>query len=180
VVNQNKFVGRLIFVSYSSKDEKIVRPLAHLIDAAGVEIFFADETIPYGSSWRTEIYAKLRAAFRTLVFWSLNAAASQWVRREYRYAIRRKIPVVPVLLDSTDLPPELARYQALTDLVPMMQKALEIEKKARVAQKRIKPGKSPFIDHYKIDPEVTAYLALMEQFERVKNEVTKMVMGFSM
>lgn len=177
MVKSQKPAHRLIFISYSSLDEMIVSPLAHLITAAGVDIFFARTTIPDGALWRPEIYRKLRAAFRVLVFWSANAASSSWVRREYRYAARHKVPVVPVLLDSTALPSELARYQALTDLAPAMQRALEAEQRMRAAQRAINPARGP-LPHLPLeqDHRLTEYLRLLGQYNDLKSQVTEIVL----
>ena len=157
---------RLIFVSYSSRDEEIVSPLARLVVATGVEVFFARATIPDGALWRRETYEKLRGAFRALIFWSINAAASQWVRREYRYAMRHRVPLVPVLLDATELPPELARYQALDALLPTMRKALAVESRIRA-----RPPRKDLLSH-----EGSADKLLWD-YAALRVEVTKMILS---
>jgi 1-acyl-sn-glycerol-3-phosphate acyltransferase len=55
------------------------------------------------------------------VFWSVNAAASDWVRREYTLADEKGIPVVPVALDSTPMPTELSKFQGLPELATLLQ-----------------------------------------------------------
>ena len=121
-----KVRARLIFVSYASKDDRKVAPLVSLLSAGGVEVFFARISIPDGAVWKSDVFKRLGEAERVLVFWSINASQSDWVRREYRYASRKRIPVIPVLLDSTPMPKELSRYQALSELLPVLSRARKI------------------------------------------------------
>src|SRR6476661_3843643 len=115
--------ARTVFISYARGDEEIIQPVAHLLRAAGAVVFLDSEDIPCGENWESVLLAKLHASERILVFWSVNAANSEWVRREYLRAIGAGLRIAPVPLDSTPLPAELAAYQALTALVPLVHQA---------------------------------------------------------
>ena len=114
---------RTVFLSYAREDGDLVLPVAHLLRAAGATVFVDAEGIPYGEEWEPALLGQLRAAERILVFWSLHSAGSAWVRREHTTAIEAGLRVVPVPLDDTPLPAELAKLQALVELVPLLHRA---------------------------------------------------------
>lgn len=114
---------RTVFISYAREDEQLILPVANLLRAAGAVVFLDVQEIPYGERWESVLLAQLHAAERILVFWSVNAANSEWVRREYLAAIGAGLRVVPIPLDATPLPVELAAFQALTALVPLVYRA---------------------------------------------------------
>ena len=117
-INTNQ--TRTVFISYAREDEHLILPVAHLLRAAGAVVFFDQEDIPYGEQWESVVLEQLRASERILVFWSVNAANSEWVRRECLIAIEAGLRVIPVPLDATPLSAELATFQALTALVPLV------------------------------------------------------------
>lgn len=116
----NTSQARTVFISYAREDEDLILPVAHLLRAAGAVVFLDLEDIPYGEKWESILLEKLHAAERILVFWSVNAANSEWVRREYLIAIGLGLRVIPIPLDATPLPAELATFQALAALVPLV------------------------------------------------------------
>lgn len=118
-----KAQARTVFISYAREDEQFILPVAHLLRAAGAVVFLDQEDIPYGEQWESVLLEKLRASERVLVFWSMNAAKSEWVRREYLIAIGTGLRVIPIPLDKTPLSAELATFQALTSLVPLVYQA---------------------------------------------------------
>jgi len=112
--------ARTVFMSYAREDEDLILPVAHLLRAAGAVVFLDLEDIPYGEKWESVLLEQLHASERILVFWSVNAVNSEWVRREYLTAIGLGLRVIPVPLDATPLPAELATFQALAALVPLV------------------------------------------------------------
>jgi hypothetical protein len=106
-----------LFISYSHEDSGSVHPLVRLLRAAGVDVFVDVESIEYGKRWEVELEEAIRNAGRIFVFWSESAAQSQYVQREYSLAIQiGNIKIIPIPLDNTPLPPELAQFQAPTKL----------------------------------------------------------------
>ncbi len=112
--------ARAVFISYAREDEHLILPVVHLLRAAGACVFLDQEDVSYGDKWEAVLLGQLSASERVLVFWSANAANSDWVRREYLTAIDLDLRVVPVPLDATPLPKELAVFQALAALVPLV------------------------------------------------------------
>jgi len=105
-----------VFVCYSHSDsEQVYTDLEHL-NAAGINVWY-DEGIPAGSSWRAEIVAAIEGASKLLYFISRASLISAHCLREIDYALNHDIEIVPVYLDDSKLPAELAlvlnRVQAL-------------------------------------------------------------------
>lgn len=117
---QNKDEVRTVFISYAREDIHLVLPIVHLLRAGGATVFVDLEGVAYGEKWMDIIFQQLRVSDRILVFWSLSAARSDWVKEEYLLAIGSGLRVVPVRLDNTPLPHELSKFQALTTLVPLV------------------------------------------------------------
>ena len=72
-----------------------------------------DRQLQPGVPWRASIAAGICSAERVLLLWSERAAASAEVRREIDTALVCRVPVVPVLIDSTPLPGLVADVQAV-------------------------------------------------------------------
>jgi TIR domain len=118
-----------IFVSYSHLDKLLVDPIVRLLQAVpGGSVFQDCISIPPGQKWRPIIMAALLEARRVLVFWCAHANSSAEVAREYTDAIERGKAVVPVLLDSTPLPPALGEFEwvDLRELAAGLHKHVEI------------------------------------------------------
>ena len=72
-----------------------------------------DRQLQPGVQWRASIAAGICGADRVLLVWSASAAASADVRREIDTALTCRVPIVPVLIDSTALPGLVADVQAV-------------------------------------------------------------------
>lgn len=106
-------MDRSVFISYSHDDGDAVRRDAELLRAGGVLVFIDVRDIAYGERWRDVLREALLRSERVLVFWSAAARVSEWVDREWRFALELGKKVVPTLLDPTPLPHELAALQAI-------------------------------------------------------------------
>ncbi len=72
-----------IFISYSSKHRELTRRLAWAIEAQyGPGSVWWDKALESWGSYETQIRAAAEAARATVVIWSPEAAASDWVRSE--------------------------------------------------------------------------------------------------
>jgi hypothetical protein len=69
------------------------------------------DSIEPGERWQEQLETAIARADKVCVFWCLHSRASRWVKREWRRAHRQKKKLIPLLLDSTPLPPELSKYQ---------------------------------------------------------------------
>ena len=105
--------GRTVFISYAHEDRDEVFSSVDLLRAGGVKVFYDVAGIDPGEDWKAALYKALANCERVLVFWSEASAASEWVQREWRYALQLGKKIVPTLLDLTPLPVELAAFQAV-------------------------------------------------------------------
>jgi hypothetical protein len=133
--------GMKLFISYSHEDSGSVHPLVRLLQAAGVDVFIDVESVEYGKPWEFELEEAIRNAGRIFVFWSKNAAQSQYVKREYSLAIQiGSVRIIPIPLDNTPLPRELAQFQAYTklnqDLGQLLVKLEQIEAQLMAPKQR--------------------------------------------
>src|SRR5512135_148894 len=110
--------SRTVFISYARADRAAVDQAVDLLRAGGVRVFLDIASIEFGARWKDALMNALRRCERVMVFWSRAAAASEWVEREWRYALELGKKIVPTLLDPTPLPPELAEFQAVKRLMP--------------------------------------------------------------
>ena len=100
-----------IFVSYSHRDSDLVAPIVALLRASKALVFRdADQLMP-GKKWRQQLDSAISNSTTILVFWCDHSRSSEEVKKEYTAAIQQRKDLLPLLLDSTPLPEELAEYQ---------------------------------------------------------------------
>lgn len=104
-----------------------MRPLVNLLKASDVDVFMDNDDIKYGDEWEKTLIQNIKASDRILVFWSKNAAKSDWVRREYTMAMNvAGMRVIPVPLDDTPLPDGLSKYQGVMEMRALARQARTI------------------------------------------------------
>ena len=108
-----------VFLSHSSKDKPIVRPIAERLRNDGLRVWFDEWEIKPGESITGGIEKGLQECDVFLLMWSAAAKASKWVDTELRAAIRKRVEdaqlrLVPIMVDNTPLiaPRGLSRVQA--------------------------------------------------------------------
>jgi hypothetical protein len=104
-------MSQRIFVSYSHHDAPLVAPVVRLLRATKGLVFLDSDSLTPGKRWRTELSASLLDANLVILFWCLHSSESQEVAKEYQAAVRGEKDVLPVLLDSTPVPPNLREFQ---------------------------------------------------------------------
>lgn len=95
-----------------SRADSVKAGLAHALSGVYGPALI-DRQLPPGVPWRATISGQICEADRVLLMWSASAAASNEVRREIDTALQCRVPVVPVLIDSTPLPGVVADVQAV-------------------------------------------------------------------
>ena len=98
-------------VIYSRADAQHAHRAHALASAYGPALI--DRSMPPGVAWRPAMAAAICGASVVLAVWSERAAASAEVRREIDTAMVCRVPVVPVLIDSTPLPGLLGDVNAV-------------------------------------------------------------------
>lgn len=103
------------FASYAREDEAKVKVICQGLRGAGYEVLRDRTHILGGELWRERLKQLIRESNRFLLFWSRNAAGSQEVENEWRYAnsLGKKGSFISGYFCDEDrqLPPELAEIE---------------------------------------------------------------------
>jgi hypothetical protein len=104
-----------VFISFSSKDERLAQFVQEHLIASGVSAFVAPTSLRPGEQWSPEILNALRASNWVIFLASRAACASPWVQQELGAAIGMQKQLVPIVWDMapTDLPGWTARHQPI-------------------------------------------------------------------
>lgn len=100
------------FISYASKDRSRVAMVVQGIKKArpDLKVFFDVDSLKSGEYWENTIKKEIVARDIFYLFWSNAARESEWVEKEWRYALTQKgIDFIdPIAIDSPDTcpPPE--------------------------------------------------------------------------
>jgi serine/threonine protein kinase len=106
---------RKAFASYASpdRDEVLGRIQGIQKAAPGLEVFLDVVRLRSGQHWEGELYQRIGESDIFYLFWSANARKSEWVEKEWRYALQTRgldfidpVPLVPP--DEVPPPTELA------------------------------------------------------------------------
>ena len=80
-----------IFLSHSTKDKKLVQSLADELKAEQIEPWLCEVDVEVGDNFVAKIEEGLREADLTVLFWSPEAAGSDWTRLEWTSVTAREI-----------------------------------------------------------------------------------------
>ena len=97
------------FVSYASQDRTRVGALIQGMRKArpDMDIFFDITTLRSGENWENTLYREILRRDILFLCWSQNAMASDWVEKEWRYALEHKglDAIEPIPLEPPDVCP---------------------------------------------------------------------------
>jgi len=92
-------LGQLVFISYSRKDDAVMRRIAFHLRDKGFKIWVDNEKlIPGTADWEEAIEGAIKNAFIIIVVLSPDSKGSEWVRREITYADQFNKRIFPVLV----------------------------------------------------------------------------------
>lgn len=83
-----------IFISYAHEDEEKVRPYAKAYQIENKDYFFDRDYLTIGDIFPKEIEDYINSADLFLLFWSENAAKSEYVQKECHQALQRAFPQI--------------------------------------------------------------------------------------
>jgi len=92
------------FISHSSRDAAIARPLERELEQMGLAVWLDDSEIRVGALLRDELQTSIAVCKALVLLWSANAQPSRWVAAEWLTAIHTDRPVLGCALDGTELP----------------------------------------------------------------------------
>lgn len=108
--NPNQFIDcekvrlRSAFISYASADRaKVVARIQGIqLACPDMDLFFDVESLRRGEQWEPKLYQEISQRDLFYLFWSKNAAASEWVKKELEFALTQKTIdyIEPIPLES--------------------------------------------------------------------------------
>ena len=93
-----------IFISYSRKDLTFVKKLANDLRQVGFEVWYDLSGLEAGKNWGREIQAALHNSQVLIVVISPNSLESRWVEREYLFAEKLNLKIIPLLYETCEMP----------------------------------------------------------------------------
>ena len=93
-----------VFVSYSHKDQSIMRDIVDRLRDAGTDVWVDISGIKPGEDWFNVLYDALAASDALILIWSLTAAESRNVRSEWGYALQNSVPIIPIQVHPEFVP----------------------------------------------------------------------------
>jgi TIR domain len=118
------------FASYASPDRAEVLRRVQGIQAAGTQVFLDIINLRTGQDWEKALSQEIDASDGFFLFWSRRAAESEWVEREWRYALQRRGLdfINPLPLEDPRLvkPPAELKSKHFNDMLLAFIKAEEV------------------------------------------------------
>ena len=89
-----------IFISYSSKEQKLAYEIKNVLENKGISCWMAPESIPAGSDYTKEIPTGIDEAIGLTLILSDAAQESPWVKDEVTRAISNGKKVIPFMIHT--------------------------------------------------------------------------------
>lgn len=93
-----------VFISYSRKDINFARRLATDLENAGFEAWWDISDLKGGDDWVRVIPAAIAASQFFVVLLSPDSIQSEWVAKEYTYALINRMKIVPSMIRPCSVP----------------------------------------------------------------------------
>ena len=131
---------RRAFLSYASPDRAEVLKRSMMLKAVGIDFFLDLLTLDAGERWEARLYEEIDRCDIFLLFWSSNAARSDWVIREAEYALSRhegsaeEAPdVIPIVIEGPPVipPPDSLKKIHFNDPISYIIAGIEAEKRGQ-------------------------------------------------
>jgi hypothetical protein len=120
------------YASYSSKDHtEVLKRIQGIRSMPGVEVFLDCLSMRPGEKWELAIYDKILNSDLFLLFWSRSASESEWVTKEWKYALRKRgldfIQPIPLEDPKIAPPPIELASKHFNDGIPFLLKGLRFD-----------------------------------------------------
>lgn len=93
-----------VFISYSRQDLSFVQGFAQTLMSNGIDVWWDLSSLQGGDNWTNEIPQAIKNCDLCIVVLSPNSVKSEWVQREYTYALNQKKRIIPALYQSCEIP----------------------------------------------------------------------------
>ncbi len=95
--------GVEVFLSYSHNDRVLAGKLSTFLEKSEIDVFLAHEDIEVSKEWRKEIFKHLESCDVLLALLTANFEGSAWANQEVGYAMKRTVPVVPLIVGKANI-----------------------------------------------------------------------------
>lgn len=114
-----------VFISYSRQDLNFVQGFAQALMSNGVDVWWDLSSLQGGDNWTNEIPQAIENCDLCIVVLSPNAVQSEWVQKEYTYALNHKKRIIPILHQACKIPFALVNINVIDVQGSSYQKGLE-------------------------------------------------------
>ncbi|MCC6804680.1 MAG: toll/interleukin-1 receptor domain-containing protein [Anaerolineae bacterium] len=104
-------MGDHVFISYSHKNSEFAGILKERLVAAGIDPRIDTDFLKGGAVWHQEIDDQIRTASVVLLILSPDSFESKYVTYEWAFALGNGVPVIPLMIEKTELHPRLRMIQ---------------------------------------------------------------------
>lgn len=108
-----------IFVSFAKEDAACAESILQGLEAKGYSAWREPKSLELSSIlYPRTIENVILSSAAVVLVWSSSASRSEWVERHIHFAQRLKKPILPVLIDGTDLPNTLIADKTIAGQLP--------------------------------------------------------------
>ena len=102
-----------VFVSYKRENisKDFIKHLRLKLEEDGFDVWIDTELLLPGEDWKKEIDNAIKASIALIVIMTPEARKSEYITYEWAFAIGREIPVLPIVLQETELHPRMKDLQ---------------------------------------------------------------------
>ncbi len=93
-----------VFVSYSRTDLNFVQVFAQALMSSGVDVWWDLSSLQGGDNWTEVIPQAIENSDICIVVLTPNSIQSDWVQKEYTYALEQDKKIIPVLVQDCKIP----------------------------------------------------------------------------
>lgn len=105
--------GQHIFLSYSRADAEAAFAIRRALEEAGHAVWQDLTAIKGGDEWIKSIEAGVERCYALVMVASAAFEHSEWMKIEYLHARRRGKPIIPILVDESEIPTLLLATQVI-------------------------------------------------------------------
>jgi hypothetical protein len=109
-----------VFISYASADRERVLPVVDRLEQAGVRVWIDRDGIHGGANYALEIAEAIEGATALMLMCSPASLASRNVKQEIALAWRFERPYLPLLLDSVEIPKDIAYWLEASQWIELL------------------------------------------------------------
>lgn len=99
-----------VFISYSQPDKSAAEIVCELLERNGIQCWIAPRNIPAGVTWANSIVRAIEDSRAMALICSSHANESRHMARELELADARRLPIVPIRMDKSELSGDLQYF----------------------------------------------------------------------